>query len=1252
MDGQHRLLKWILVVLLVAIALGTLYPPRERLKGGIDLVGGASLLFEIDTTGMQAQQKQDLANRVINILKNRVDPNAQMNLVWRPVGANRIEVQMPMPTAEARERRDAYEKQRTELLARNVSTQEIQSWLNTAPEDRQNRMGGLVRGVEERRALLVKAAEKFDAFQKVKGSDDVIAEHTAMTEYEAVVQAALDSSLGLGRLTDVLDLTGKDRIKALEELKKTHPSYADGITKVVAAYDIWAAQKGTMEDPSDLKRRIRGAGVLEFRILAARSGSNPTMIESEEAGLRRPIQPYVEELQKRGPRLKDPGDPFRWFPVKNAMGFTNATSQKEFEQKRPAINEILEPYLGTYYVLVHNDSQKYGLTKDSGRWELRGAFPSYDSRSGRPAVDFQLDARGAKRFGELTRTNLKRQLCIFLDGTAQSHATIQSQIFDRGQISGDFSQDEVRELVNTLEAGSLPARVKETPLMEKTVGPSLGERNRTDGMRAAVIAFVAVVIMVAGYYLFAGVVADVALLLNLLFTLAVMAMLEATFTLPGIAGVMLTVGMAVDANVLINERMREERERGVSLKKSVKAGYDRAFSAILDSNLTTLLTCVILGYVGSEEVKGFALTLGFGIATSMFTALVVTRLIFDTLISAGWIKSLPMLKLMGVPKVAWMSLRNKLWAGSLITTAVGMGIFIYLTATNKEKLYDIEFLGGTSVQIELKPGIHMDDQQIRSAITGENARDGLNAVAWLDKAADSLAAAEVKEGPASGQFTLTSPSLTGDQIGVLLRTTFENRLGRGGITAKGNSAVFETKTDSGIGLEQVKIAVAEAAGYVRQAARERLAGAKVQTVRDIEAASGAPEAFEIVTVETNRDLVQTAVVAVLGDKLEVQRPVRFELVADAAKAPDGFFPIEEGDRYLDDVVPNAGQHDIQKYKGGLVLVFDQLDPPQTTQAISDRIREVRLQPEYEAFEGGNHEVIGLTEASGTAAGDGAPAKYTKAALVVGDENIFYDPADPGNWRQSLAQPQYEQAKAAFAIEKTLRKVVQFAPSVASRTQTQATMALVISMIGMVAYLWIRFGTMQYGLAAIVALMHDVAIVLGLYTLAGFFGLGNFKIDMALVAAVLTIIGYSVNDTIVVFDRIRENRGKLTTLTGPMIDLAVNQTMSRTLLTGATTIVSLIVMLIWGGSGVQGFALAFLIGVITGTYSSFAIAATLLMHPRVLKGIMFVMIALGLFGLIAAVSGARPVMVVGGVILAVLLVASLVLEHRSYRRYAP
>ncbi len=1259
MNSENRLWKWLLIVGLTAMAILVLYPPSERLKPGIDLAGGTSLIYEIDTTGMTSAEQQNLSERVMSILKARVDPNSQFNIVWRPIGNNRLEIQLPRPPKEAQARRQAYDNTRDALSALNVSRLEIEQALALPADQREAAIDALVRGVEGRRERLEAAQVAWDAYLKARDSGDFEAEVNAQENYEKKLEQVLATNLTLGRLGDVLPMKGDQRAQEVERLKSEHPSYADKIDAVVASYDMWSAKRGSLEDPADLKRLLRGAGVLEFRILAERDASNPTVLKSDDPTLRQPVDTYVEQLMKRGPRPKA-RDRYIWFPVEDFVKFMQSDDLKEAEQRQESGKVVVEKYAGRYYVLAHADEgqSKYGLTRKSPPWSLRSAMASRDPSTGKPSVLFTLDPRGGRQFGEITRTNIGQELAIFLDGTATSHATIQSQINERGTITGNFTEDRVNEIVRKLEAGSLPARLKETPLLEKNVGPALGERNREMGMQGAIYGFVAVVVFMLGYYLFAGVLADIALMLNLLFVLAIMAMLEATFTLPGIAGLLLTVGMAVDANVLIYERIREERDRGVSLKKAVKAGYEKAFSTIVDANLTTLITCIILGYVGSEEVKGFAMTLGFGIVTSMFTALFVTRVILNALMNRGIVKSLPMLRLIGRPNIDWIKLRKFFWPVSSALVIGGLGFFVYLGATNKEEVYDIEFLGGTSVQIELAKGVEMTAPQVRQIITANGAPKGeLTAIEWLKNAADAMRAANVQPAPGGGgRFVMTSDKLSATEMNVLLRTTFEDALALGGFSGTGNEATFETKPiimnsagdkegrEAIVDLATFKKGVDEAADYV-EAAATRLAGARVQTVSEIGAQHGGTEApaFEVITVEPNKELVRAAILGVMGNELQVDRPIEFTVVKDPQRAPDGLFPIKQEAEYLGDVIGTKAPTDIRAYKGGVALVFDKLTPPQSIEAVNRRFKEMRLQPQFEQSESRDFTVIGLQEAGQDAGGN---PQYSKIALVVSDESLIYDD-DPVQWEERLAKPEMDEAIQALSAEKSLRKVVQFAPQIASQTQQRALIAIMLALAAIVAYVWFRFGTMEYGLAGIVALVHDVGMTLGAITVADWLGVGNFRIDLPMVAALLTIIGYSLNDTIVVFDRIRETRGKLKTLTPSIVNSSINMTLSRTLLTSLTTLIAVAFLYFLGGPGVHGFSFALLFGIIVGTYSSIGIASPLVLYPRMLYTVVFVLIGLLVLALTLTVTTNLTTVAVVGVIMAILVALAIAAQQRMY-----
>ncbi len=255
---------------------------------------------------------------------------------------------------------------------------------------------------------------------------------------------------------------------------------------------------------------------------------------------------------------------------------------------------------------------------------LENAVPGFDQNN-QPAVNFTLDATGARLFGQVTGENIGRAFAIVLDDKVVSAPTIRAQIFANGQISGAFSVQETQDLALVLRAGALPAPL--IVLEERSVGPGLGADSIAAGKIAAAVGLGLVIIfMIATYGLF-GLFANIALLVNVVLILASLSFLQATLTLPGIAGIVLTMGMAVDANVLIFERIREEIARKRALRSAIEAGYNRAIATIVDANLTTLFAALFLYIFGSGPIKGFAVTLSLGIVTSMFTAIMVTRLL-------------------------------------------------------------------------------------------------------------------------------------------------------------------------------------------------------------------------------------------------------------------------------------------------------------------------------------------------------------------------------------------------------------------------------------------------------------------------------------------------------------------------------------------------------------------------------------------------------------------------------------------------
>jgi preprotein translocase subunit SecD len=250
------------------------------------------------------------------------------------------------------------------------------------------------------------------------------------------------------------------------------------------------------------------------------------------------------------------------------------------------------------------------------------------------AVNFTLDSEGARLFGDFTGANVGKYLAIVLDDTVYSAPVIRSKIGEgRGVIEGGFTAESARDLAIVLRAGALPAPVE--ILSNVTVGPTLGQDSIEKGVRAAILGAILVVLIMAVYYRFSGVIADFALILNLIMLVGVLAAMRATLTLPGIAGIALGVGMAVDSNVLILERIREELKLGKTVRSAIDAGYDKAFFSIVDSHVTTLITALALFLFGTGPIKGFAVTLSLGVAINLFSALVGTRVVYDYL-TARW----------------------------------------------------------------------------------------------------------------------------------------------------------------------------------------------------------------------------------------------------------------------------------------------------------------------------------------------------------------------------------------------------------------------------------------------------------------------------------------------------------------------------------------------------------------------------------------------------------------------------------------
>jgi len=360
----------------------------------------------------------------------------------------------------------------------------------------------------------------------------------------------------------------------------------------------------------------------------------------DETGTKEPI------IQRQGgdriliqlPGVDNPEDVKRLLGKTARLGFqmvdiSASAVEVQASGRIPPGSEILESadgsrqlYLVRKRVLISGDM-------------LDDARPGFGQNND-PVVNFQLNSTGGARFGKITGQNIGRPFAIVLDGKVVSAPVIRAQIFSEGQISGNFTVEESSELALLLRAGALPAPL--SVLEERSVGPGLGSDSIEAGKIASIIGLVAVVVfMVASYGRF-GVIAVLALSVNIILIIAALSALGATLTLPGIAGIVLTIGMAVDANVLIFERIREESERGRTIVSSVNTGFKQATATIIDANLTTLAAAMFLYFLGSGPIKGFSVTLALGVLTSMFTAVLVTRLLVVLWLNQSRPKTLPL----------------------------------------------------------------------------------------------------------------------------------------------------------------------------------------------------------------------------------------------------------------------------------------------------------------------------------------------------------------------------------------------------------------------------------------------------------------------------------------------------------------------------------------------------------------------------------------------------------------------------------
>jgi len=1029
--------------------------------------------------------------------------------------------------------------------------------------------------------------------------------------YEEARRAVIDTSLNTDELVRVLGLdqtpvNTKDpktkqwvsgpspREKAVTRLTTKYALFADSINDIQQSYDAYKSKAKGYDDPKELIALLRGAGVLEFRISASVDDPLP------------PIETLRAELQDRGPRHLESTNEVRWFPIDKLDRWYDKPEQYEYLMADPynfmrsKWKVICDNFDGQIYMLLY-DTPGRALTEASGNWKVSRAFPKQD-QMGMPAVGFDLDASGSQKFGLLTGNNISRGMAIVLDDRVFTAPTIQSRITGNGQITGRFSQKEVTYLLKVLNSGALQAKLTREPIAQQTIGPKLGLDNLHRGMNAGIVALIIVGIFMMIYYFFSGMVANVALLCNAIIILGVMSLYQAAFTMPGIAGIVLTFGMAVDANVLIYERIREELETGVDLRTAIRLGYEKVLSTIIDANVTNLIVCFVLGMTATTEVKGFALTLGIGIVATLFSALIVTRLIFELYCRVFEAESLPMLPSVfrGLnrflhPNISWVNLRVPVWIGSGIIVVAAL----LLTSVTWKEMLDTEFLGGTSVSFTFKNDETTDqpitlaradveqrikDYALQAHDTGSFVEQQEHSTAAYEAAFREALADGIDEISLQGVVDAVEPPEQNTLI-----TELVTRMKAGGSI---NEPVVRETIGNVVALHQdLTQAEQDLADLVA------LSSAAVYNLNadQIEGEDFRSSAYVIKSTVTNTKVLEQAIIDEFGSILDLKQPIHFTDwdIESANGAP--IFPILDGN--LGEVISESTvTNDVRGFLGGAAIVLRDLTPTSSVEEIEERINRLRQTPEFDKYFGRQVKVIGLTRAEGQDS-DGRDL-WSDAVIVVGagDTDIYQRPDE---WDVLVRAKEWEIARRALTEPASLDQVTTISAAIASQFRAKAIVAIFLSLVGILAYIWVRFGSLRYSLAAIIALVHDVCVTLGLlaathYVFNTFIGqalyIEAFKIDLGVIAALLTIIGYSLNDTIVILDRIRENRGKLAVTSRDVVNRSINQTFSRTMLTSGTTLLAVLIMYSQGGTGIRPFTFAMLCGVLVGTYSSIGIAA--------------------------------------------------------------
>lgn len=913
------------------------------------------------------------------------------------------------------------------------------------------------------------------------------------------------------------------------------------------------------------KKAIREAGQLKFRIVANQKDHGLIIQAAQKlAQSTAPTQRDVYNEEKRlvgqwyeVGRNDKPAGPDKIYPLRTqVIGYVLRNSRTGELINPPPLPQdesyAFEKWLAGQKIesidvlmaLERNESAPYAEVSGD---DLASASFSYD-KSGLPAVSFNLNTVGAGKMFKLTLANQPegnffRQMAIILDDRVLSAPRLNTAISTNGIIEGNFTREEVDFIVQILRAGKLPAALSPDPISESRIGSLLGAATIEKGTYASILSVVVTLGCLLLYYRFSGIVAALALLLNGLMIWATMILIQQPLTLPGLAGMVLTLGMAVDANVLVFERMREEVAKGSTPRMAIRNGFDRAFTTIVDSNLTTLIAAVVLYWIGTDQIRGFAVALIIGILISMFTAVFCARIIFDISEKLGslslsmsdgiaWAKK-SMLGDKDLDFMAWQKFNIGLSVLIILIGLVALGI-------RGKNFLAIDFNGGTSATIQLAEPIVADEMRpIMGKIFDKD--DNGQTVEWTLQ--------RMEQEPLNSVYKIDTSFMKVEELKKVLAT---------GLAGEPKVKIVTYKVDV---VPPQKVGMLNGLSRVGRLVAWQDPAAPAAPAADAPKADTAPKtdapANAEVTPKDSLEQIATAVPATPTAPGQAAEPT-------APKVTSKFSV-------------SFGKQNVNDAKDAVALV--------NHEALVDYL-------EVAAKTAG----FNMTGAQFAATPNPMPDKWTKDSV-----------AGASTWDIELQAEPAEAEKIANQLKKTLElepvwlSLSNIGQRVAGDMKQKAVAALLVSLIFIVAYIWFRFQKLSYGLAAVIALLHDVLITLGIVALChwltgplGFMMIEDFKMDLIMVAAFLTIIGYSLNDTIVVFDRIREVRGKSPRLTSAMVNTSVNQTLSRTLLTSSTTLLTIALLYFFGGEGIHGFSFALFIGIVVGTYSSIFIASPVLL----------------------------------------------------------